>query len=272
MDSISVTYALLDPVMTVLRPLAALVTSVFAGTCIDAVQKSGQTEPASTGSDPSEAFCSSCATEVRAKPLRHRLYQGLSYAFGDLLGDIGKWFLAGVLAAGTISALVPSAFIAEHLGEGFLPMLIMLAVGVPMYVCATATTPIAAALALKGLSPGAALVFLLAGPATNIASLTVISGILGKRATGIYLGSIAACSLLMGVAANYLYGLLGMDITGWAARGGGEHGGLFQHLLAGILTALILKAILQNIIASRSRDRGCRCTHGVNQSHESCCG
>ena len=91
----------------------------------------------------------------------------MTYAFNDLLGDIGKWFLGGVLIAGVITALIPPQFIETNLGEGFLSMLIMLAIGLPMYVCATASTPIAAALALKGLSPGAALVFLLAGPATN---------------------------------------------------------------------------------------------------------
>jgi hypothetical protein len=90
-------------------------------------------------------------------------------------------------------------------------MLLMLAVGIPLYICATASTPIAAALILKGVSPGAALVFLLAGPATNLASLTVLLGTLGKRATVIYLSSIAVCSVIFGLVVDQIYGSWGLS-------------------------------------------------------------
>ncbi len=112
----------------------------------------------------------------------------MNYSFGNLLQDIGVWFLGGVLLAGIFGALIPDGFIEKNLGDGFLPLLIMLAAAIPLYVCATASTPIAAALALKGLSPGAALVFLLAGPATNAASFTVVAKLLGKRSAFITLG------------------------------------------------------------------------------------
>jgi hypothetical protein len=97
----------------------------------------------------------------------------------------------------------------------------MLAVGIPLYICATASTPIAAALILKGVSPGAALVFLLAGPATNITSLTVLIGVLGKRATAIYLASIAAVAVAAGLAVDQVYAVLGLvpaAIVGEAAE------------------------------------------------------
>ncbi len=168
------------------------------------------------------------------------MYDGLSYAFGDLLGDIGKWFLAGVLIAGAISAFLSPQVVESYLGQGFLPMVIMLVVAVPLYVCATASTPIAAALALKGLSPGAALVFLLAGPATNAASLTVVSKILGKKATVIYLTAIVICSLALGIAANYIYGIMGLNITSWVHRTGGESHGMFALACSVVLLSLIL--------------------------------
>jgi uncharacterized protein len=104
-----------------------------------------------------------------------------------------------------ITAMVPEDLISRYLGSGLSAMLIMLAMGVPMYICATASTPIAAALILKGVSPGAALVFLLAGPATNITSLTVLTGILGRRATAIYLIAIAVSCIGFGLVTDQIY-------------------------------------------------------------------
>ncbi len=175
----------------------------------------------------------------------------MTYAFNDLLGDIGKWFLAGVLIAGFITALIPPQFIETNLGEGFLSMLIMLAIGLPMYVCATASTPIAAALAFKGISPGAALVFLLAGPATNVVSLTVLSNILGKRATLIHVSTIAICSLAMGMATNYIYSMFDLNITEWIDKGKEENQGILSSVFAIILLALIFKTFYQKYFKSR---------------------
>ena len=108
-------------------------------------------------------------------------------------------FFFGILLAGVMTALIPENMFSRYLGGGLPAMLVMLALGIPLYICATASTPIAAALILKGVSPGAALVFLLAGPATNMATLTVLVGILGKRATAIYLACIAVCAVAFGL-------------------------------------------------------------------------
>jgi hypothetical protein len=113
--------------------------------------------------------------------------------------------------AGLITVLIPPDMFSTYLGAGLPAMLIMLAVGIPLYICATASTPIAAALILKGVSPGAALVFLLAGPATNMASLTVLTGVLGKRATAIYLASIAICAVVFGLIVDQVYASLGIS-------------------------------------------------------------
>jgi hypothetical protein len=106
--------------------------------------------------------------------------------------------------------MIPDDLFSRYLGGGIVSMVIMLAVGIPLYICATASTPIAAALILKGVSPGAALVFLIAGPATNAASLTVLIGILGRKATVIYLTTIAVSAILSGMALDHVYSAFGI--------------------------------------------------------------
>ena len=136
---------------------------------------------------------------------------GLYYALTELWSDMAGWFLIGLILAGLITAVIPEEMLGNNLGGGMQSMLIMLVVGIPLYICATASTPIAAALILKGVSPGAALVFLLAGPATNVTSLTVLLGILGKRATAIYIASIAIMAVLFGLALDQIYASFGIS-------------------------------------------------------------
>jgi hypothetical protein len=139
------------------------------------------------------------------------LGEGLRYALVDVWGDIVVWFCAGLLLAGLITAYLPEDFSNLVLGGGLVSMLAMLAVGMPIYICATASTPIAAALLLKGASPGAVLVFLLAGPATNMTSLSVLVQVLGKMGTLRYLLVVAIVSVLFGLGLDKLYPLLGIE-------------------------------------------------------------
>lgn len=220
-DSIAITYALLDPLMTVVRPLASFVTATVTGLLINRLPEDlpdpilADRQAASEGCgcpDP----CSEIGTPSRVRAsLGHRLRHGLNYAFGELLGDIGKWLLLGIFVAGTIAYFVPDEFFLRYLDNEPLSLLIMLIVGIPLYICASASTPVAAALVLKGLSPGAALVFLLAGPATNAATITVVSRYFGRAATAIYLASIAGCSLVLGWLTNRIYAWSGLDISRW---------------------------------------------------------
>ena len=167
---------------------------------------------------------------------------GLAFAFGGLLADMGPSLLFGILIAGMISALVPPGFIEQNLGGGIRPMLVMLLVGIPLYVCATASTPIVAALALKGLSPGAALVFLLAGPATNAATILLVAEILGKRIAAVYVAVIASVAILLGMAVNALYSMASLSITGWISAEHHEGGGFLPVAFSVILLVLILRA------------------------------
>ncbi|ASQ91089.1 hypothetical protein CHL67_09325 [Prosthecochloris sp. GSB1] len=250
-DSIAVTYALLDPLMTVVRPVVSFVTAIAAGMAVSFSEQFGKREsPRASGADEAEA-CNggSCSCGGKKTPSKEsagvKFRSGMAFAFGELLGDIGKWFLFGVLLAGCITVLVPPDLMAGLAGSEYLSMAAMLAVAIPLYVCATASTPIAAALALKGISPGAALVFLLAGPATNIASLTVVSRLLGKRAAGVYLLVIIVMSFAAGMLVNHLYGYLGLDITGWAQSGMHEENGVVEIFSALLLLALTFRAVFR---------------------------
>jgi uncharacterized protein len=120
-------------------------------------------------------------------------------------------------------------------------LLLMLGIGVPLYICASASTPIAAALVLKGLSPGAALVFLLAGPATNAATIACVRRFWGGAATLVYLASIAACSLLLGWLTNRLYAWSGLDITRWVTAGGPVGGHPWEVAAAVVLAGLLVR-------------------------------
>lgn len=206
-DSLLVTWGLLGPVMTIARPVASFLTGLVAGVAALATPsqaRAGAPDPAALAA-AAPACEDDCALEhahvARRPPAMVRMVR---YAFVELLDDIAFWLVIGFLVAGVVLALVPDDLAQHQLGSGIVPMLLMLAVGVPMYMCASASTPVAAALVAKGLSPGAALVFLLAGPATNAASLVLLLRHFGRGFVGIYLASIAVVSLACGLALDAL--------------------------------------------------------------------
>ncbi len=175
----------------------------------------------------------------------------MRFAFGGLLDDIGRWLVLGVILAGLISVFMSPHFIEVYLGSGLFSMLVMLVISTPLYVCATASTPIAAALVLKGLNPGAALVFLLAGPATNVATITVVLKVLGKKATIIYLSSILICSLALGLIINEIYRVIGFDITSWVVSSEEESLGIVSLLTGILLILLVLKGVVKQWFTTR---------------------
>jgi uncharacterized membrane protein YraQ (UPF0718 family) len=225
-DSIALTYALLDPIMTIARPIAAFATAAAAGLTENIVRRGDdKNQMVPDLSCPVDGCCdgSDCPPEEHQN--HHTFYEkmraGLGFALGELWADIASWFFVGLLFAGVITTLVPHDMMNRYLGGGLESMLIMLVAGIPLYICATASTPIAAALILKGVSPGAALVFLLVGPATNITSLTVVVKILGKRATAIYLSSLAVCGVAFGLLLDRIYLAFGLSpraLAGQAAE------------------------------------------------------
>jgi uncharacterized membrane protein YraQ (UPF0718 family) len=244
-DSISITYALLDPIMTVARPVVAFVTATAAGIAENLFSLKGEGPRITPDiSCPIDGCCdgSNCSPEEhrRHHAFGEKLKAGCKFALTDLWGDLAGWFFIGLILAGLITVLIPDDIFNKYLGAGLPAMLLMLAIGIPLYICATASTPIAAALILKGVSPGAALVFLLVGPATNVASLTVLTGILGKRATAIYLSTIAVSAVLFGLLIDQVYASLGLSaraLVGQASEIVPSWAGLF-----GALAVLLLSA------------------------------
>ncbi|CAM5183829.1 SO_0444 family Cu/Zn efflux transporter [Alishewanella longhuensis] len=323
-DSISVSYVLLGPVMAIVRPLAAISSAIFSGLLVgrtdntmaktnEASQNSAETgaaknccpsktsitapaepvaasccpsktqaevdvtttktsccpsktaitapaEPAAASCCPSKAqtevevsaaktSCCPSKTSAAAANTKPSFLQqakaGLAYSTGKLLSDFYLWLLIGLFFAALVQTLVPMDALAQY-GSSIWMMLLMVLISVPMYVCATASTPIAAALMLMGISPGAALVFMQAGPATNIATISVVYKELGKRALGAYLFGVIVMSVFFGwlldVALNYF------DIS---VQGAMQH----QHsVLPGWLelaAALLLVALIVRIVAKQ---------------------
>ena len=253
-DSISITYALLDPIMTVARPVVAFVTAAVAGITENLFSANNETNKIVPDlSCPVDGCCDGENCSPEAHRHHHTLWEkftaGMRFAIGDLWEDLAGWFLIGLILAGLITVLIPPDLFAKYLGPGLPSMLIMLAVGIPLYICATASTPIAAALILKGVSPGAALVFLLAGPATNMASLTVLTGVLGKRATAIYLASIAICAVLFGLIVDQVYVSLGISaqaMVGQASEIVPEWAGLMGAIL---ILGISVKPVWSSFVA-----------------------
>jgi uncharacterized membrane protein YraQ (UPF0718 family)/regulator of protease activity HflC (stomatin/prohibitin superfamily) len=161
-------------------------------------------------------------------------------AFVELVDDIVFWLVVGVLAAGAIAALVPAHLVTAAAGGGLGSMLLMLVLAIPMYVCASASTPIAAALIAKGVSPGAALVFLLAGPATNTATVTLLARHFGGRFLRIYLGSVLGTVVVCGLALDWLIAATGWQITGQLASESEGVPAFFELLCALALLALVV--------------------------------
>ena len=201
-DSVAVTYALMGPLMAVYRPVSALITALVTGLATAWVDD----DKAERITSKSKSCCSalpeeeqsSCCTTADKEPKSHKLIQAIRFAGADLLDDISKWLAFGIVFAGIMMTVIPEGWLAQW-GHGLTAMLVMLLVGIPMYICATASTPVAAGLLMAGVSPGAVLVFLLVGPATNIAGLMLVRQELGSKVTFIYLGGIALCSLMMGL-------------------------------------------------------------------------
>ncbi|MGI2219140.1 SO_0444 family Cu/Zn efflux transporter [Shewanella baltica] len=196
------------------------------------------------------------ATELKSQSVLNRVGIGLKYAATDLVRDTTLWLLVGLFFAALVQTYVPADFLAQW-GDGILAMLVMVLVSVPMYICATASTPIAAGLLLAGVSPGAVLVFMMAGPATNIATLGVVAKELGKRALWGYLGGVIGVALVAGILVNYLVDSFGFVVM---PQIGEQHQMLPQWLVAtsGIVLALLMaKVVFEKIPRSWIRRNDC---------------
>ena len=255
-DSIVATYSLMGLPFAVVRPLAALFTSIFGGWLTNRYAKNDETHSEKTAASSNAGECScgcddcDCESEhVSADTFRSKIRKVLSYAFIEMMQDVGKWLIVGLLIAALITVAVPSEWLAALHEYKLLNMLIVLAVAIPMYVCATGSIPIAVSLMAKGLTPGAALVLLMAGPAVNSASMLVIGKVFGRRTLWLYILSIVIGAVVFGLGIDYLlpqeWFAVQSRITGICAH---HTVGLttMDWIWIALLTVLLLNALLHH--------------------------
>ena len=216
-DSIIATYSLMGLPFAIVRPLAALFTAIFGGWLTNTYAREDEKHSEASAADGDDASCDcgceghhhdhgcSCGKEKDApRSFVKKMLEALDYAFVDMMQDVGKWLVVGLLIAALITVAVPNEWLAALHDYKLLNMLLVLAVAIPMYVCATGSIPIAVSLMAKGLTPGAALVLLMAGPAVNSASMLVIGKVFGRRTLWLYILSIVIGAVLFGLGIDYL--------------------------------------------------------------------
>ena len=247
-DSIIATYSLMGLPFALLRPLVALVTALLGGSLVNKLDNKEEAVSVQAEDAPQERLS-----------FVQRMKSALKYAFVEMMQDIGKWLLVGLVIAGLITVFVPDSFFAVFADKPLLSMLLVLAFAIPMYLCATGSIPIAVALMMKGLSPGTALVLLMAGPAVNAASMLVISKVMGRKTLLLYLFSIVSGAICFGLGIDYLLP------REWFATPLAQmhacHGESVSWFNVGCLIVLLL--LLANAFILRYRKpKGCCCHDG----------
>ncbi|HAS49534.1 SO_0444 family Cu/Zn efflux transporter [Gammaproteobacteria bacterium] len=248
-DSISFSFAVLGPVFALARPIAALTSAIVAGLLVNSFDKEeGVIEPVKAES----SCCHSKEQEQKtAEPgLGEKMISAVQYGYGRMISDTAKWLVIGLVAATLITAAVPQSFFLQW-GDGLLAMIVMVVVGLPMYICATASTPVAAGFLFAGVSPGAALVFMLTGPATNIATMGVIREQLGTRSLIAYMVGVIVSAIVSGLILNQLYALYGWPLQLSLMEEGVSYP-LWRHLAAVLLCALLARVWLQPLFLRRA--------------------
>ena len=285
-DSIAATYSLMGLPFAIVRPIAALFTAMFGGWLVNRYAKEDELisaeaakegeydhcdcgcEHESTNPSPKgEEICHSDDSECgchHEHEHHHSLWDkfvgALRYGLVDMFQDVGKWLVIGLLIAALITVAVPNEWLAALHEYKLLNMLIVLAIAIPMYVCATGSIPIAVSLMAKGLTPGAALVLLMAGPAVNSASILVIGKAFGRRTLRFYITSIVIGAISFGLGIDYL-----LPQEWFAVNGGFTEAAHCGHCLSTwdwIFIALFL-VLLINAFTARFRH-----SHELTHEHE----
>lgn len=249
-DSIAATYSLLGPAFAIIRPVAALITAFVGGMLVNREDKSD------TNDEDSDVDTIDAPT---ATGFRSKILGALQYGYVDMVQNIGKWLIIGLVIAAAITVFIPNGFFTFFAAYPLLSMIAVMIVAVPMYVCSTGSIPIALSLMLKGLSPGAAFVLLMAGPAANFASIIIVGKSLGKKAAAIYLGTIILGAIAIGMIIDMFMP------RGWfqmSMVAGTTHChlnvGLFPGLCSLLLIILLINALIRRYTSNRTKamDKG----------------
>ena len=276
-DSIAATYSLMGLPFAIVRPIAALFTAMFGGWLVNkyaredeklsaAAAEAGEHDHCGCGHDhdghehcgcghehDGHEHCGCAHEHEHHATFWDKLKGALDYAFVDMMQDVGKWLVIGLLIAALITVAVPNEWLAALHDYKLLNMLIVLAVAIPMYVCATGSIPIAVSLMAKGLTPGAALVLLMAGPASNMASILVIRKVLGRRTLWVYLLSITLGAIVFGLAVDMLLPREWFTSHLVMTHACCHHGpSLFNVVCSVVLTALLVFALVMRYVPAKS--------------------
>lgn len=283
-DSIIATFSLMGLPFAIVRPIAALFTAIFGGVIVD---KAEPEKKCCCHSEEKKAEEHSCCCHSHKEEVEHvchchseeergegschchshksfftKIKEALTYAYVDMMEDIGKWLVIGLVVAAAITVLVPTEYFAVFQGNTLASMLLVLCIAMPMYLCATGSIPIAVALMMKGLTPGAALVMLMAGPACNFASMLLIRRSLGLRTMLVYILSI----VLGAVAFGYLIDMLqfsGMVDFLYQLKEvhscHDEQAGVFSWICTGLLLLLLVNALVLPKLGLRKKKQCCHC-------------
>ena len=286
-DSIAATYSLMGLPFAITRPVVAFCTALFAGVLVNRFDNGNDTQGKpcyDTGLQPydtptaTKTCCheedeheehSCCCHHHETSNLKsqtsNRFLSALRYGFVDMMGDIGKWLVIGLIIAGLITVFVPDSYFEVFKDNTALSMLLVLAIAIPMYICATGSIPIAVALIMKGLTPGAALVLLMAGPACNVASMLVIGKQLGKKSLALYLFAIICGAVVAGNIIDLMPREWFMPTIMQTACCAPEDTSWFNWACTGILAILLLFALIRHL----NGEDECHChEHEHNHGHE----
>ena len=288
-DSIIATYSLMGLPFAIVRPIAALMTALFGGWLVNKRSNPSHQGGEAFGEHHHEHEEHDCCCgehhhhcdcehehehhhcdcehgESEGEGWMAKIKEALDYAFVDMMQDVGKWLVIGLLIAALITVAVPNEWLAALHEYKLLNMLIVLAVAIPMYVCATGSIPIAVSLMAKGLTPGAALVLLMAGPAVNSASMLVIGKVFGRRTLRLYLTAIIIGAILFGLGIDYLLPQEWFAVQSAIADGcaHGAHGlGIWEWVWMVLLVVLLLNAFWQQ----HRHGHNCDCCHEDHEAH-----
>jgi uncharacterized membrane protein YraQ (UPF0718 family)/copper chaperone CopZ len=239
-DSILATYALMGLPMALIRPITSFITGIFGGVITHRATKN----------EPDAQRMQTVQETPADLSLKERFKLLFTYGFVHFIQHVSTWLIIGLIMAALISALLPHDFWGIMHWPPLLQMLLVLLVSIPLYICATGSIPLAAVLMLKGLSPGAAFILLMAGPATNAATITMIGKVMGRRSLFSYLATIIGGALFMGLAIDYVFPsawFLPQLSSVAIAHQHGEMGLSWWHILsAALLTLFIINGYIRS--------------------------
>ena len=280
-DSIMATYGIFGWIFTLYRALTSMIIAMIAGILTNIFDKEEEKAPHTFSAGVSPTFstakpvggtvlntvkeeatscCStegSCCSSDSSEKKKFSFSAAMRYAFVTLLGDIAKPLFWGLLLGALITVAIPDNLAEVLQGNAWLSYLVVILIAVPMYVCATASLPIAAGLMLSGVSAGAAFVFLSAGPATNTVTIGVVKKMLGSKSLVIYLGSIIVGSIVFGLGLDYIFDISNINPTSLVHMD--EEGGIIAVLSSVILWGLVLWFVLKSYFVKKDDCSGGSC-------------